>query len=324
MPPQFSVVLPTHNRPELLAEAIASVAEQSLNDWELIVVDDASEPYLKASDLDQQARRPVKLLRHEHSRGGAATKNTGVEAATGVFLAFLDDDDTWDPSYLEEASQVFEKYPYVTTLFMGTNWFGNRAQWGKENQDHGMQIIMDQTENQQLALTPQLIEFKAGLFAALLERIPIPFQRPVLRRKDFSRIGKYRADCLLWDCDFALKAALNGPCVLLDKPLYQMRASGQGYSSQIRRIEEQIQSNLEIKNHLRAYPAVLGTSHELELKKALHQSWFDYAWWLCKQQRYQDAGEAIRKSWEYNITLPSVKLFAKVIMNRMIPNRTLV
>lgn len=317
MTPHFSVVLPTHNRPELLPEAIASVIRQRWCDWELIVVDDASDVPLRASDLEQQAGRPVKLLRHEHSQGGAAAKNTGVEAATGVFLAFLDDDDTWDPGYLNEAAKAFERHPHITTLFMGVDWFGESAQWGLDNHDRGMRIILEWTETRTLA--PHLSELRSGLFTALLRRVPMPFQRPVLRREDFFRIGAYREHCLLWDCDFALRATLSGPCAFLDQRLYQQRASHQGYSSKVQQTEEQIKSALEIKSYLQTYPASSGKLYQQQLQQSLYQGWFDYAWWLCEQRRHQDAWKAFRQSLRYDMTWSSTKLLARILIGRMLP-----
>jgi glycosyltransferase involved in cell wall biosynthesis len=96
--PTVSVLLSTYNRADLLPRAIESVFAQTLTDWELIIVDDASdddtgtavEPFL---DDDR-----VTYIRHEYNQGLSAARNTGLDAATGNYIATLDDDDEWSDS----------------------------------------------------------------------------------------------------------------------------------------------------------------------------------------------------------------------------------
>jgi len=98
---RVSVVIPTYNRGSLLPRAIRSVLNQTFTDFELIVVDDAStddtQRVVKGfSDLR------VRYFRHERNRGGAAARNTGIGAARGEFIAFLDSDDEWLETRLAE------------------------------------------------------------------------------------------------------------------------------------------------------------------------------------------------------------------------------
>ena len=80
--PSVTVVLPTHDRPRLLAEAIASVRAQTWENWDLIVVDDASDPPASIPDDPRCA-----LIRNVRSRGGAEAKNAGAFQARGDVLA---------------------------------------------------------------------------------------------------------------------------------------------------------------------------------------------------------------------------------------------
>jgi glycosyltransferase involved in cell wall biosynthesis len=102
----FSVIVPTHGRPELLSAAIASVLGQTVVDFELLVVDDASDPPAVVPG-DARAR----LLRVDRNRGPAAARNVGIAAATGEYLAFLDDDDLFMPSRLEVALEGLASAP---------------------------------------------------------------------------------------------------------------------------------------------------------------------------------------------------------------------
>lgn len=104
--PRVSVVLPTFGRPDELDRAIATVRAQTWTDWELIIVDDndpahpdrmRTQARLDAYSVDRRIRRVV----HASNRGGAAARNTGIRAARGEWIAFLDDDDEWAPTKLK-------------------------------------------------------------------------------------------------------------------------------------------------------------------------------------------------------------------------------
>jgi len=95
--PLVSVVVPTHDRPALLREALASLAAQTLGDLEALVVNDAG-----ADVSAVVARFPfASLLEHAENRGLAAARNTALRSATGRYVAYLDDDDVFLPRHLE-------------------------------------------------------------------------------------------------------------------------------------------------------------------------------------------------------------------------------
>ena len=106
--PQVSVIIPTHNRASLLLRAIKSVLAQSFTDFELLIVDDGSSddtPTVVAGLSDPR----IRSFRHSRSRGSAASRNTGIANAVGEYLAFLDDDDEFLPTKLEEQVQALEE-----------------------------------------------------------------------------------------------------------------------------------------------------------------------------------------------------------------------
>jgi glycosyltransferase involved in cell wall biosynthesis len=304
--PRFSVILPTHDRRELLREAIDSVVRQTFPDWELIVVDDASHAPIRQDELHEWAGPNARLLSLSPSRGGAGAKSAGAGAARGRLLAYLDDDDLWNPAYLERADRALLEAPDVRVLFMGVKWFGERAAAGQEAQYRGMRAIQERTRSHRDG--HGLNRYGDALFQALLERVPMPFQRPVTYLDDYSAIGEYRSDCLLWDCDWALRAALHGECALLDEPLYLQRASGQGYSSQSRRALEQARSNLEIKESLLRHPAVADGGRRQLVTRALHRDWKGYSWQLRQQGERREARKALRIAARYGISLELIKM----------------
>jgi glycosyltransferase involved in cell wall biosynthesis len=258
LPPRVTVVLPTHNRPALLAEAVASVYAQTFTDWELIVVDDASNPPVSLA-IHSEQRSKVRCLRHPQSQGGAAGKNTGIAAARGEIFAFLDDDDLYDPHYLERALAILDKHPQVDVLFMGVAWFGAAAAWGE--QAHGESTARLLAEAKPTPLEADVNVFGERFLSALLKRVPMAFQRPVVRRAALDRIGRYRADCLLWDCEWALRASLAAKCAYLHEPLYRQRLDGQGYSSRDDRELDHLESGFDMTWRLYAQPPFVLTAH---------------------------------------------------------------
>lgn len=101
--PDLSLIVPTHDRPELLAEAIESVVRQDWPAWECIVVDDGSVPRVTVPDDPR-----IRVVRHDSPRGPAAARNTGVRHATARYVGFLDDDDLIAPSRIRVAVQALD------------------------------------------------------------------------------------------------------------------------------------------------------------------------------------------------------------------------
>jgi glycosyltransferase involved in cell wall biosynthesis len=104
---KISVIIPTYNRPELLSSAIGSVLNQTFQDFELIVVDDASEDQIQDVLTILNDRR-IKYIRHKANRGEAAARNTGITHSGGEFIGFLDDDDQWLPEKLRLQIDLLE------------------------------------------------------------------------------------------------------------------------------------------------------------------------------------------------------------------------
>jgi len=105
--PQVTVVIPTRDRPGLLAEAVECAVTQRGPTLEVVVVDDGSvTPVTLWMDI-----RAIIVLRHDESRGDAAARNTGLAAARGTWTAFLDDDDLWAPDKLLSQLQAVREVP---------------------------------------------------------------------------------------------------------------------------------------------------------------------------------------------------------------------
>jgi glycosyltransferase involved in cell wall biosynthesis len=116
---KVSVIIPTHNRPEYLPTAIRSVLGQTYQDFEIIVVDDAStdETLEIVGSFDDERLR---YLRLETSSGAAAARNKGIEKSAAEYLAFLDDDDEWLPDKLRlQVEKIENSAAHVGMVYTG-------------------------------------------------------------------------------------------------------------------------------------------------------------------------------------------------------------
>jgi glycosyltransferase involved in cell wall biosynthesis len=95
--PLVSVIVPTYDDSEYIGDALKSIAAQTHDNIEIIVVDSSSVPWLR----DLAARVDGFAYRFQEPQGLAAARNRGLDAATGELIAFLDADDRWLPEKLE-------------------------------------------------------------------------------------------------------------------------------------------------------------------------------------------------------------------------------
>jgi len=103
--PLFSVVIPAYNRAKVITRAIDSVIAQKFTDYEIVVIDDGSSDDLK-SVCDKYNNEKIHYFYQENA-GACAARNAGIKKSQGIYISFLDSDDTWEPEYLNEVAGKF-------------------------------------------------------------------------------------------------------------------------------------------------------------------------------------------------------------------------
>ena len=200
--PRVTVVIPTHDRPQLLREAITSVlAQDYAGDIELIVVFDGAEP-----DLDLLTEFPERLqvIRNQHTRGLAGARNSGIEAGTGELVAFLDDDDHWLPQKLRR--QV-ERYRQTGAPFLVTT---------------AMTVDFDGVQSPRLAGTEEVtVGHLARSRMAMLHSSSFLFHRERLLAS--GKVPEEAPGSQNEDWDLLLRAAKLSPIAHVDEPLVVVR-----------------------------------------------------------------------------------------------------
>lgn len=158
--PLVTVYIPTYNRPEMLERAVNSLANQSYDNLEILVVDDNSDPIYQQKLQQLSIQKGFTLLTNSHQKGACGARNTAITNARGMYITGLDDDDEFLPDRIEQMLNAFdaEKYAAVsTTTFVQLS---NNEQILR-NADQGTFNVEDQLHynkigNQVLTLTERL------------------------------------------------------------------------------------------------------------------------------------------------------------------------
>jgi len=194
-----SVIIPTYNRAHLVGRAIQSVLNQTYQDFELIIVDDAStdntEDVIK--EFQQKDNRII-YLKHDQNKGGSAARNTGIKISKGKYIAFLDSDDEWFPEKLEKQMNYIQSSNYG---FMYCNM-----------------IINDKTNNTKKNLK---IDFKDDIFIDLLKNgSGICTSALLVKQSLLEKVGGFDESLPSYqDYDFLLRLSQKAKCGFLDEIL---------------------------------------------------------------------------------------------------------
>lgn len=130
--PKVTVIIPTYNSRGGLKRALDSVLNQTYNNLEVIVIDDNNPNTIERQKTEEVMleynKSDIIYLKHEINKNGASARNTGIYAATGDYIAFLDDDDEWFSNKIEKQLVYLENNPeydcvYCLSLIRGKKEF---------------------------------------------------------------------------------------------------------------------------------------------------------------------------------------------------------
>lgn len=239
--PTVSVVLPTYNRPETLRRAVATVMAQTYEPVELVVVDDHSERPARdvLDELDLSALAAVSCIRHDQNRGANTARNTGIAEATGEFVAFLDDDDRWEPEKLARQVEAFETGgPNVGFVYTGARYI----------YDDGERVISN--------------DIAGDVTEAILSGASIAeFSAVMVRRSVIERAGLPDERLPSWqDHEWFLRLSLECEFAVIPEPLTVRHWDHDGRIGQDFRTRRDISYPLFVEKH-RALAGEYGLEH---------------------------------------------------------------
>jgi glycosyltransferase involved in cell wall biosynthesis len=200
--PEISVVVPTHNRRELLQLTLRAVLSQRDVDFEVVVVDDGSTDDIAAGTAELEDSR-VRMIRHDRPLGVSTARNHGAEQAAGAWLAFCDDDDLWAPDKL--ARQL------AAASETGCAW----SYGGAVRIDSTLRIISG---------TPPPVPQELARRMPRWNVMPGGASNAIVRADAFRAAGGWDSDLVnLADWDLWTRFARNGPPACVAAPLVGYR-----------------------------------------------------------------------------------------------------
>lgn len=187
----ISIVMPTYNRAHIISGAIESILRQSYANWELIVVDDRSTDYTEEA-IREWTRKDARIryVRNEREKGPGGARNTGMLAAQGKYLAFLDSDDEWYPCHLTDSMKTHALTKADISFALYEERSGDVTSYKFDNENEWNWIRSMRTTCE-IWNDGETFVFQKGLFEAFLSHRHNYFQlnSMVFRRELLDEVG---------------------------------------------------------------------------------------------------------------------------------------
>lgn len=204
---RFSVIIPLYNKAPYVAKAIQSVLAQTFTDYELVIVDDGSkDESAKIAANTMEGHPSCRLIKQENA-GVSMARNNGVAVSQGAYLCFLDADDWWEPTFLEEMTKLIEEFPDAGIY--GTNYtIVNETKHKTRVAPIGVEVGFEKGYI-------NYCQVYAKSLAMPMTSISVAIPRPIFdEMKGFPKGIKLGEDFLLW-----IRIVLKYKVVFLNKPL---------------------------------------------------------------------------------------------------------
>lgn len=215
--PLVSVVIPVFNAEEFIADTVESALSQTYPNVEILAVDDGSSD--SSAQILSEFGESIRYLSRENG-GPAAARNTGISAARGTYIAFLDADDLWEPDKLAAQVELMEHNPEVGLVHTGSVVFDSTREYPFRSKQ-----------------LPKLMA-PSEAFPALFSGNFISTSTVLARSKLFSSLGSFDESMDFFaveDYDMWLRFACNAGIGFIPEPLLRYRLHAEGISKNINR-----------------------------------------------------------------------------------------
>jgi glycosyltransferase involved in cell wall biosynthesis len=215
----ISVVIPTHDRRDLLAVTLKSVLRQRDVEFDVTVVDDGSSD--GTAELVRAIHDPrVRFLRNEIPQGVCSARNQGIAATTGAWLAFVDDDDLWAPDKLSRQLRAAHE--------TGCSWVYTGA-IEIDEQGRALSGTPPNPPDEVMARLPRFDLVPGGSSGVLASRVAV------------EEAGRWDPEVFLADWDLWIRLGRIGPAGCVPEPLVGYRIHGGQSSVDVDRILSEAQ-----------------------------------------------------------------------------------
>ena len=298
--PTVSVICIVYNSMAYLPETVASVLAQTLTDFELIIVDDGSSDNV-AEWVSVLTDGRIKLV-SQANQGISGARNTGIQHARSEYLAFLDGDDLWEPTKLEQQVAVLAAQPEVGLV-------------------HTYVELVEQDGSR----TNRVVKENASgnVLAQVLVKNPIVTGSvPMVRHNCFEKVGVFDPDLSFSeDWEMWARIAANYQFAVVKQPLTLYRVHAASASSKYQHLIPQVDTIIDkVFEHA---PPKYG-----KLKKKSYGVFYRYiAWRALETNNYGEAAALHQKALEYDgslrLTKNSLQLALTILKKRLsgVPKR---
>jgi glycosyltransferase involved in cell wall biosynthesis len=299
--PKVSVIMPAYNTAHLIERALESVFNQTLRDFEIVVVNDGSPDTPELEKTLAPYQEKIVYIKQENKRAAGA-RNTAIRQANAEFVAFLDSDDTWTPDHLDSQMKLFKEDPTLDLVY-----------------SNGILDTPVSTRNF-MEICPSS---GAATFEALvIERCQIPVSTVVVRKRALEKAGLFdeslaRCD----DYDMWLRAAFWGAKIGYSQKV-QARFSGVRPGALGASSVKMIEAYWKILEKLMQTLPLSGSQETLVRQRALEaRAYYQLAEGKVRLQegRLSEARELFSES---NLQLRKTKLSLVLLGLRIAPGAT--
>lgn len=254
--PKVSVVIPAYNAVRFLPQTLSSVFAQTFQDFEVVIVDDGSTD-ATAQWLTTVEETRVRFIQ-QPNQGAAVARNRGIHESKGEYIAFLDADDLWESTKLEQQVVCLDTRPEVGFVHTAIRFIDDTGF------DLGRILKVDHKDGYVWGDMVVRHGVRCG-------------STPMIRRECFDRLGVFDTTLSFGeDWDMWLRVAARYPVAVLNEPLVAYRQHGGNMSKDYQQIlpnylnilDQAFANAPEGKGHLKAM--AYGHSH-------LYSAWYAYA-----------------------------------------------
>lgn len=288
---RVSVIIPTYNYGTFIREAIESVQRQTLEDIEIIVVDDGSTddtPAVLASISDPRLR-----VWRAPNGGRSVARNIGLEMARGDFIAFLDADDRWRPRKLERQVAMMEREPSLAAVFTDFVRFDDSQIYPKPQFAFYPELNVVPSRE---AGSGKARIITGDAFATLLSFNHFPaWLQTLMLRRELVRDIQFPEDVgLSQDMYFMLRVYQQGLAGFISEPLVEVRRhGGNSYSALL----EKLHADLNVLRRFQREP--LSKPRKAALRRKIGSAWSSLGYYHFNTRSPVRAGNAYGRALMY-------------------------
>lgn len=310
--PRVSIIIPTYNASKFIEETLQSIANQTIQDFECIIVNDGSTDST-ASKINEFNDSRFRVISINNSGGPSIPRNKGLDIAIGDYIFFFDSDDIMHPEKLELSVRALEEHRSANFLFTNFSSINESGQTLEENflknYDTLWRILPAGKKSTQDIIGSGEI-YVSLLSANFIGTSSVAIRRISLGVRDkFNEVMKNADDYLFW-----VKFLKKNDAIFINRPLHKYRI---------------VKGSISNRGFLKRAPSILIAlfeileecdSHTLrkKVKRRISIIYKTMAYAYYKDSKYSEQIECSKKSMKYKFSLVALKYYLAGIFFRLI------